>query len=84
MSDEATDLDGFTVGIINEPGYCEVCHHRLRVGAQAAIWRPTKELFCVGCAREVGATREPEWAAMILPVMFIAALLGSIALGLFR
>ena len=80
VSDE---LEGFRVGVINEPGYCEVCHHRLRVGSQAAIWRPTKELFCVDCAKEV-ATSEPPVASILFPLLFAGGLLAAVVLGVVR
>lgn len=80
MSEE---LEGFTVGIINEPGYCEVCHHRLRVGSHAAIWRPTKELFCVSCAQEV-ATGKQDWSSVIPTLLVAIGMFAAIALGVIR
>lgn len=77
-------LSGFTVGIINEPGYCEVCHHRLRVGSHAAIWRPTKELFCVSCAEEVAGGKQQPWSSVVPTLMLAAGLFAAIAFGVVR
>lgn len=80
-----TELEGFTVGIINEPGYCEVCHHRLRVGSHAAIWRPTKELFCVECAKDVsGKEAEIGWASVVITILFVLGLFALMAVGVVR
>lgn len=86
MSEEEreVELTGFTVGIINEPGYCEVCHHRLRVGSRAAIWRPTKELFCVICAEQVAGSKPQSWASVVPTLVFAIALFLALAFGVGR
>lgn len=73
---------GFVVGTVNEPGYCEACHTRLRVGNRAAIWHSTSELFCLECAHEVGGGDDDWVTNLAIPILMISGLLVVIALGI--
>lgn len=84
MLEEPEVPTGFIVGTVNEPGYCEVCRAKLRVGRRAAIWNPTSELFCLDCAKAVGGEEEPDdvvWS-LVIPMIVLAALFLLLILGL--
>lgn len=74
---------GFLVGTVNQPGVCESCGKKLRVGSRAAIWHPTRELFCLICLEVVWV--EPEgfkWDSVVIPLLLIVALMASVALNI--
>lgn len=74
---------GFIVGTINEPGYCEACKAKLKVGNRAAMWNPTAELFCIECANTVGGGDDGDWVThLAIPILVVAGLLVILALGL--
>lgn len=73
--------EGFVVGTVNEPGFCENCHQRLRVGSRAALWNPTRELFCVDCANDIGKDYPLNLSEVIIPLVLVAALLVAVITG---
>jgi hypothetical protein len=80
MSDKEVP-DGFVMGTVNEPGYCENCRRRLRIGSRAALWNPTRELFCVDCANDIGQEYPLNLAEVIVPMMLVALLLVVVITG---
>ncbi len=73
------NLEGFVVGTVHEPGICEACHHKLRIGTRAALWNRTRQLYCIDCAKEGGASYEPP--SLVVSLLIIGGLLATIALG---
>ena len=72
---------GFVVGTVNEPGYCEACHARLRVGSRAAIWHTTSQLFCISCANKVGRDKPDDFVThFAIPLLLVCGLLLAVAL----
>ena len=74
---------GFLIGTVNEPGVCEACGKKLRVGSRAAIWHPTRELFCLFCLETVWVDPEGFRAeTIIIPLLLIGALMASVMLNI--
>jgi len=75
-------LQGFLVGTVNESGRCEACDKRLGVGSRAALWHPTRELFCLECAESVWRGKRSIGEVLTLPVIAIVVLFASVVLGI--
>lgn len=75
---------GFIVGTVNEPGYCEACQDKLRVGSRAALWSASAALFCIDCAKEgFGRTEQDDAVARALIALILTlTLLALIVWGL--
>lgn len=81
--DEREAPVGFIVGTVNEPGYCEACHDKLRVGDRAAIWSAQASLFCIECARRGSPDEYADAAAQaLITVILLVVLLALVVWGL--
>ena len=72
---------GFRVGTFHISGSCEHCGVPLHRGDRVALWNPTRELFCLKCAKQGVRPEPPLSAALVIPAVTVLLLMLTIIIG---